>query len=388
MSSYWSTQGVLVSGCGVCVYVYPCEVSEAGRRGSLGTLPEAAYSLGYLLTFLLATFLHWTTVVLLIPPCVFLPCIIAVAMVPESPAWLLRNGRLEEARNVLQGVRPTESNVEKELLSMQMGSVNNQLGEVKRCPGALLTEPRLLLPVLAAITLVILKECTGQIVVVLLVVNILRMVNVGVSPYWSSVLVTCARLVANLVCSLLFGRLPRRPILSVSSFIAGVAMMLLANYFYLSESGLWPEWVPLVCLVVFVVAYGGGVGPVSCLVGTELLPGAVRGIGSGLSTASISTMQFVLTFVATKAEDTQLYLHFWCFATGCLVLAGFAILLPETQNRKLEDIEQFWSEVAHRLSQSRQNLTPRASLKVGDMNNLSSESPTGDSVKDYVVLDV
>ncbi|XP_071513170.1 facilitated trehalose transporter Tret1-like [Panulirus ornatus] len=387
-----AVQGALVSACAVSVYVYPCEVSEAGRRGMLGTMAEAAYSLGYLLTYLLAAFFHWSTVVLLLPPCVFLPCIIAVTMVPESPAWLLRNNKVQEAKSVLQHVRPAECNVEKELLSMQMGKTNDQeLNEVESSPGALLMQPRFLLPVVASITLVILKECTGQIVVVLLAVNIFRKVNLGVSPYWSSVFVASARLAANLLCSLLLSYVPRRPILSIASFVSGLAMVQLANYFYTSESGLWPEWVPLMCLVLFVVAYGGGVGPVAFLIGTEMLPGAVRGIACGLSSASVSTMQFVLTYVATKS-DSQLHFFFYLFATGCLVLAGFTLLLPETQNKKLEEIEQFWSEVAHRLTQSgswsRRGLTPGVAIKEEQINISGSDGHMGSSVMDYAVVNV
>ncbi|KAG7171486.1 facilitated trehalose transporter Tret1-like [Homarus americanus] len=338
-------QGVLGAGCVVSVYVYPCEVSEAHRRGVLGALPDTAFSLGFLLTYLLGAVTHWSTLVLLVPPCVFLPCIIAVALVPESPSWLLQHGKHEEARAVLLLARGPDCDIENELLTVKMKKLdNNDYDGPVGCPRFLITQPRYLLPVLTAITLIILKECTGQIVIVLSVVRIFKTAKAGVSPYWCSVLVCCARVVANMTSYPLLVHYQRRTILSVAAVVAGFSMMLIAYFFYSSTSGSWPNWVPVVSLLLFVGAYGCGVGPVVCLLATEIMPGAVRGLGSGLSCAVLYIMQFGFIFLATNA-DSNLYIYFWVYAAGCFILAGFTSLLPETRNKKLEQLEQFWQDV-------------------------------------------
>lgn len=341
-------QGVLVAACGLCVYVYPCEVVEARRRDLVGALPEAAFSLGFLLAYLLAAALHWSTVVLLVPPCLLLPTALAVALVPESPAWLLHHGRMKEAREVLVALRPSAASVEKELLDIQLAG-DKRCGEGSGgCPVFLLRHLRFLLPVLAALTLVLLKESTGQMVLVLTLNRVLSGGAVGLSPLWGSVVVGTVRVVANLSgCCFLLRRFPRRVILSRTSLTAGAAMVVLANYYASAGEHFWPQVTPYVFTVVFMVCYGGGVGPVASLMVSELLPGRVRGLGSGLANALLCGTQFGLTFIA-PTTDQEFTVSCWGYGGGCLLLAGFSLLLPETRHRPLEELEEFWRKAAEK----------------------------------------
>ncbi|KAG0729286.1 Facilitated trehalose transporter Tret1 [Chionoecetes opilio] len=343
-----AVQGVLVAGGGLCVYVYPCEVVEARRRDVVGAFPETAFSLGFLLAYLLAAVLHWSTVVLLVPPCLLLPTALAVALVPESPAWLLYHGRLEEAREVLVTLRPAGARVEKELLAMQLEVDKHPGEESGGSPFLLLRHPRFLLPVLAALTLVLLKESTGQMVLVLTLGRVLSGGSVGLSPLWGSVVVGAARVLANLGgCCFLLGRFPRRAILSSASLTAGGAMVVLANYYASAGENLWPQVTPFVFTVVFMVCYGGGVGPLASLMGSELLPGPVRGLGCGLANALLAGTQFTLTFLAPSTHQ-DFTVSCWGYGGGCLLLAGFSLLLPETRRRPLEELEEFWREAAEK----------------------------------------
>ena len=84
--------------------VYIAEISSAELRGSLCNTVNICQCLGLCLTFSVSLVVTWRTLtfLLLIP---VLLCLVGLAMVPETPHWLAGRGRIEEAVNVLTGLR-------------------------------------------------------------------------------------------------------------------------------------------------------------------------------------------------------------------------------------------------------------------------------------------
>ncbi|KAK7077985.1 hypothetical protein SK128_023720 [Halocaridina rubra] len=342
-------QGLLLSGPAIAIYVYPCEVSEACRRGTLGALPEAAFSLGFLFTYILASVFHWTTVVLVFP-LMYIPYMIGVLLVPESPTWLLQHGKTEEAKTTLQKLREDGHNVEKELMEMQSrnlfisGAHDSYCGILQQ-----LAKANILLPVFASTTLLVLKECTGQLVLVLFVVHIFRSANIGISPHYSSVIIGGIRFISNIICVFLLGHVSRKKILIVASVLAGLSVAMLGNHFNGYEPHFMSTWSPLLYLAMYMMTFGGGIGPVTYLMATELLPSSIRGLGSGIAGGATFTAQFLITFMAAQTS-TNLFMCLWAYAAGCFTLAGFVVLLPETKDLALEKLEDYWSNQACKMN--------------------------------------
>ncbi|CAL4150851.1 unnamed protein product, partial [Meganyctiphanes norvegica] len=371
-------QGFIVASCSVAVYIYPCEITEGYRRGVVGALPDAAFSLGFLITYLLVGLMSWQNLVIILLPTVFLPCYIATAAVPESPVWLMHHNRTKEARLVEQWLRPNQqfTGAKESLITLKC---THKERRKPRCHSLmLLSEMRYLLPVIFAVILLILKESSGQFVVVLFVMHIFKVADVSLSPHWSSVLVGCARMVANLVCCLLLTLCKRRPLLATASMIASCAMSILGLYFYTHDTVDWPGWVPLACLMTFMLAYGGGIGPVSFLLATEILPGSVRGVGSGLAQAAFSSVQFTFSRTFGEAQEALgIYTCLWLYATGCLALALFTLLLPETRQLTLEQVEEYWEKLATKLNFCSTKPSRRMSV---NSNSSSSTDSTNSSI--------
>jgi len=88
----------------VIVQVYLGEVAEPKLRGVLIGSPFVAYSLGILLVFALGATLHWRIVAAIasIPAAISW---IAFRFLPESPVFLVRKGRLDEAQKALDWLR-------------------------------------------------------------------------------------------------------------------------------------------------------------------------------------------------------------------------------------------------------------------------------------------
>ncbi|XP_066947277.1 facilitated trehalose transporter Tret1-like [Macrobrachium rosenbergii] len=83
---------------------YIAELCQPRIRGAIAALPEIIIAIGVLATYTLANFFSYefVTAVLSAP---FLPLFIIVIFIPESPYWLARRNRMEEAKSSLKKLR-------------------------------------------------------------------------------------------------------------------------------------------------------------------------------------------------------------------------------------------------------------------------------------------
>jgi hypothetical protein len=84
--------------------VFLGEVAEPRMRGLLSSIPYVSYSVGILMVYALGATLHWQKVAWL---ATILPLLslLSFSLLPESPVWLVRNNRVEEAGKALNWLR-------------------------------------------------------------------------------------------------------------------------------------------------------------------------------------------------------------------------------------------------------------------------------------------
>jgi hypothetical protein len=75
-------------------------------RGLLSSIPFVSYSTGIFIVYVLGATLHWQTVAWL---ATILPVLsfASFTLMPESPVWLVRNNRVQEASKALIWLRGT-----------------------------------------------------------------------------------------------------------------------------------------------------------------------------------------------------------------------------------------------------------------------------------------
>lgn len=101
--------GRLIAGTSVGLVAAPAQVlisetSEPNLRGIFSSVPLASYSFGILLVYMLGAWLNWRLVAAL---SAVLPIIAAITLffLPETPVWLLKKGKTDEARQALCWLR-------------------------------------------------------------------------------------------------------------------------------------------------------------------------------------------------------------------------------------------------------------------------------------------
>lgn len=314
------------------------EMCTADVRGLLSSFPEIMVSIGMLLMYIMARFLDWQSATLVCGVLLF-PINAAVLFIPESPYWLLKNGKEKLALRALMKLRAPEHDVDAELSSIkdalqqqqQNGSIMKQIRALK--------EPGNYRPVILVTCIFILRELGGAIVIFMYAVYFFETAGATFDPFTCSVLVGICRVVFTFISACTIDKLGRRPLLITSALACGLSMYVTGGVLYADATGM--EWVPLTAVMFYVASFGLGVGPVPWILLGELLPTPVRSIGASICTGIFVILLFIITQIfpdlttAIGLEDAVI-----AFGSFHLVLALVAFFfLPETCGKTLEELQ-------------------------------------------------
>ena len=137
----------------------------------------------------------------------------------------------------------------------------------------------------------------------------------------------------------LIDRLGRRPLLIIG-FI-GTAVTLLVIAVAVVEQDIFPSWIIVVALLLYIASFAISLGPLPHLMMSEVFPLSVRGAGMSISSCSNWGFNFIVVFLFPLMLATiGLAGAFTLFAIVCLGGILFTMaLLPETRGVSLEQIE-------------------------------------------------
>jgi sugar porter (SP) family MFS transporter len=331
--------GVAIGIASMVAPLYIAEVSPAAIRGRLVSMNQLAIVLGILVSYLVGWALaglgdeswRWMFAVAAAPSLLFFG---ALFFVPESPRWLVKEGRHDEAAQVLA----------------KLGEPPSQLSEIERViaeeSGSLrqLLEPGMRRPLLIGVTLAILQQVTG-INTVLYYGSIIFMEQAGAAStstaLWANVLVGVTNLVLTVVALFMIDRLGRKVLLIAAA--AGMGLSLAALGFVFSAGSVTPSSV-LGLILCYVAFFSFGMGPGVWVVISELFPTRIRGRAMSLATVALwlACLLITVTFLSLVKAFTAAG-AFWVYALMCAFAVWFVWkFTPETKGKNLEEIEKQW----------------------------------------------
>jgi sugar porter (SP) family MFS transporter len=260
----------------------------------------------------------------------------ALFTVPESPRWLVMNGKEEDARRVLTKVSDrahAEADVSavKASLDAERGTERTTLRELFR--------PSMRLVLVIGVSVAILQQVTGINAVFFYAPMIFEQSGIGTdASFMQAVLVGLVNLVFTVLAILFIDRLGRRPLLGVG--LTGIAVcMLLLSYGFGSDD-MNPKII-LIGILGFVASFAISLGPVMWVLFSELFPNRVRGLAIsfvGLINSAVSfSVQLIFPWELATLGNSVTFLIYGLFAIVGLVIVMW--LLPETKGKSLEALE-------------------------------------------------
>lgn len=333
--------GLGVGSASMTVPLYIGEVAPPRMRGALVSFNQLAITSGILVSYLvdygLASTANWRLMFgLAAIPAVIL--FIGALTQAESPHWLVRQGREDDARTVLARIRD-EGDIDGEIEEVKEVAATEAKGSAREL---LATGVRPALWV--GILLAVFQQITGINTVIYYAPTLLKGAGLGNN---ASLLANVVNGVVNvgmtIVAIRLLDRTGRRPLLL--SGTAGMAVgMLMTAFAFLGGDQLsgWTAYLGIAGLLVYTGSFAIGLGPVFWLMIAEIYPLRIRGQAMSVATIANWGANFVVTisFLTLLDAITPKGVFFlFAFLTG-LAWVYFAKRVPETKQRSLQEIER------------------------------------------------
>lgn len=338
--------GRLLAGIGIgissaIVPLYISEISPTEIRGALGSVNQLFICIGILAALiaglpLAGNPLWWRTMFgIAIVPSVLLA--LGMAISPESPRWLIQQGKIPQAEKSIKTLygKDRVAEVLNELIGAGQGSTESEAGWFD------LFSSRYRKVVSVGAALFLFQQLAGINAVVYYSTSVFRSAGIA-SDVAASALVGAANVFGTAVASSLMDRQGRKSLL-ITSFGGMAASMLL-----LSLSFTWKVLAPysgtlaVLGTVLYVLSFSLGAGPVPALLLPEIFASRIRAKAVALSLGMHWISNFVIGLyflsVVNKFGISSVYLG---FSAICLLAVLYIIgNVVETKGRSLEEIER------------------------------------------------
>jgi sugar porter (SP) family MFS transporter len=332
--------GVAVGGASVVCPMYITEIAPAKRRGLLVAVSQlnivlgilAAYFSNYLVAYVMGadhpSAWRWMFGVMTAPAVAFL---LTAMMIPESPRWLVKQGRRQQAEAVL--VRFGHEAPGREAAEIEESLKAEMSGHHQR-----LFQRKYLKPLLLACMIGALNQLDGINAVIYYTADIFRMAGAdNASALKQSVIIGLTNLVMTIIAMALIDRVGRKALLLVGS-VTFVMSHALATWVFATHA---QGWIVIAALMGVVGSHAYSQGAVVWVIINELLPNAVRASGS----AAVCCLIWVLCAAVSWSFPTVAAVsgaYAFGFFAVMMVLQFFLVLafLPETKGVSLEELEK------------------------------------------------
>jgi sugar porter (SP) family MFS transporter len=258
---------------------------------------------------------------------------IGVLWLPESPRWLLKAGREDEAQKVLHKIgndiyaNGLFNDIKNSLRGQNKGSWRSLLG-------------RNVWPAVAVgIGLAVFQQLCGINIVFNYTSTIFASVGANLDrQLLETISIGFVNLFFTVVAMWQVEKLGRRPLMLIGSLGLGILYILLSWALYMQLN---TGWISLIVLLSIAV-YATSLAPVTWVLISEIFPNRIRGHASSVAIVSLWAAYFILVFTfPLLVAFLGTYGPFYLYAVICLI--GFFFIkskVRETKGRSLEEMEE------------------------------------------------
>ena len=331
--------------------MYIAEISPARIRGRMVSINQFAIVSGFLVVYFVNYFIalqgdaawneqsgwRWMFGSESLPA---LGLLILSFVGPESPRWLTKQGRTQEAVRIL-------SRVDGEVYAQaELAEIRETLAQEGGSLRQLFT-PGMRIVLVIGVVLAVLQQVTGINVFLYFGTEIFKKMGAGTNAaLLQTIVVGAVNLTFTVIAIWTVDRIGRKPLMTIGSAGMGICLIAMGLSAYLQTTGLWM----LLFILGYIACFALSVGPVTWVILSEIFPTRIRGRAMAIATVCLWIANYVVSQTFPMMDENPWLVAtfhrgfpFWLYGAFCIVLLVFVrAYVPETKGKSLEQIERHW----------------------------------------------
>jgi len=343
--------GLGVGAASLSSPMYIAEISPARIRGRMVSVNQFAIVTGFLVVYFVNYYIarqgdavwneqtgwRWMFGSEALPALLLL---VLLFFVPESPRWLTKQGRGEEALMILNRVDGAEY-AKTELLEIE-DAIAHESGSLKQ-----LLQPGMKIVLVIGIVLAVLQQVTGINVFLYFGTEIFKKMGSGTNAaLLQTVVVGAVNMTFTIIAIWTVDKLGRRPLMMIGSAGMGLSLLAMGLAAFFQKTELWM----LLFILGYIACFALSVGPVTWVILSEIFPTRIRGRAMAIATVCLWVANYIVSQTFPMMDENQWLLAgfhhafpFWVYGAFSVILLGFVWrFVPETKGKTLEEIEKHW----------------------------------------------
>lgn len=327
--------------------LYNAEIAPAKYRGRLVALNQLAIVSGIVITYFvnlwisssgndawdITTAWRWMFGVGAIPGFIFL---VLLLFVPESPRWLIKQGRPADALPILLRIHGEEL-AKKEVIDIKQ-SFEQESGSLRQ-----LFKPGLRIALIVGVGLAVLQQAVGINAVMYYAPEIFKETGAGTNASLiQTIMVGVINLVFTIIALWLIDKVGRRLLLLVGSAAMVICLVVIGFAFHTGHTS---GPLVLIFILLYVAAFAVSFGPVVWVIMSEIFPNRIRGKATAIAAMALWIADYIVSQsfppLLSSAGPAN---TFWIYGGMSLIAFLFTMrIVPETKGKSLEEIQTLWA---------------------------------------------
>lgn len=332
----------LSNGLGyISAITYVGEISPANIRGILLSTLTLAAKFGLFFEWVVGPFLSVRDLALVSSsmPILFL---VSLVSLPESPYYLIRRGRNQQAVTSLMQLRgTTDVSKEMELIEKSIKyDLTNDTGlwELISVPG----NRKALIVVLG---LFITQQWSGSLAILSYAELIFNETKNQLEGKYLTMILGGVQVVCTVIAASISDRYNRRTLLLISASGVSISTCLIALFFFLQHIEVDVSeiaWLPAAGSILYIVTYAFGLAVIPFTMIGEIFPTNFKALGSMIGMLCLNFSAFAVSLsYQSFAEQCGIYVAFWFFSLiAALGIVFTYYFVPETRKKTLQEIQE------------------------------------------------